>query len=149
MLLISRYLLLSVFLILPTQALAQSATPNLIGTWTSIAGEVGHWSGTLKAFGGQVGILKVEEQLGGVFRGIMVYQNETDGPKFEGSEGINHTLSEPILGVIDWDGVSIVWVDKDDETIHRARLTSENQMEVIAFEPGEHAAVNRMILVRE
>ena len=139
----------AVTILLPSLSLAQSATPSLIGTWTSVTGEVGHWSGTLKPFGKQVGILTVEEQIGGVFRGTMVYDNDPSGPEFEGKAGISHILSEPVLGVIDWDGRSIVWVDRDDETVHRARLVNERTMEVIAFEPGAHAVVNRMIMVRE
>ncbi|MEH6527731.1 MAG: hypothetical protein V7723_16810 [Sneathiella sp.] len=147
----SKFCILALILVLflPNTGRAQSTTPDLMGTWISVTGEVAHWSGTLKHFGEQVGILKVEEQLGGVFRGHMVYQNEKSGPKFEGSDGIDHTLSEPVLGVIDWDGKSVVWVDKDDETVHRARLVNSRTMEVIAYEPGEHAVVNRMIMIRK
>ena len=128
---------------------AQSPTPKLIGTWVSVKGEVGHWSGTLKDFGTQTGTLVVEEQKGGVFRGTMTYHNEKDGPKFEGKSGIHHVQSEKILGVIDWDGKSVVWVDHDDETVHRARIVNDSTMQVIAYEPGAHAVVNRMIMIRK
>ena len=130
-------------------ASAQSDTPRLVGTWVSVTGEVGHWSGTLKPFGKQTGRLVVEEQLGGVFRGTMTYHNEKDGPKFEGKEGVRYVLTEPVFGVIDWDGKTIVWVDHDDETVHRAKLVNESTMQVIAYEPGPYAVVNRMIMIRK
>jgi hypothetical protein len=37
----------------------------------------------------------------------------------------------------------------DPAPVHRARLTNTNIVEVIAFESGEHAVVNRMIMVRQ
>lgn len=132
-----------------TPVSAQSSTPNLVGTWVSVTGEVGHWSGTLKRFGKQTGRLVVEEQLGGVFRGTMTYHNEKDGPKFEGKEGVRYVLVEPVFGVVDWDGKTIVWVDHDDETVHRAKLVNESTMQVIAYEAGPYAVVNRMIMIRK
>lgn len=133
----------------PDLVQAESSVPGLVGTWVSVSGEVGHWSGTLKPFGEQVGTLVVEEQFGGIFRGTMSYDNESSGPEFEGRSGMGHLQSEPILGVIDWDNRSIVWVDYEDETVHRARLVNDNTLEAIAFEAGAHAVVNRMILVRQ
>ena len=132
-----------------TLAYGQSSTPNVVGTWVSVTGEVGHWSGTLKDFGKQMGTLVVEDQKGGVFRGTMTYHNEKDGPKFEGKSGIDYVQSEKVLGVVDWDGKTVVWVDHDDETVHRARIVNESTMQVIAFEPGPYAVVNRMIMIRQ
>lgn len=141
---------LIVVLLMPIPGQAQSTTtPNLVGTWTSVTGEVAHWGGVLKPFGDQVATLEIKKQLGGVFNGTIAYHNEKTGPKFEGAQGISHVQFEAIIGVIDWDGRSIVWVDHKDETVHKARLTSPNVMEVIAFEPGDHAVVNRMIMVRK
>jgi hypothetical protein len=144
-----RFLIVLAALLLPVPGLADSSTPNLVGTWVSVTGEVGHWEGVLKPFGTQVATLEVKKQLGGVFNGTMTYDNERHGPKFEGKAGVHHVQSETIVGVIDWDGRSIVWVDHEDETVHRARLTRPNVMEVIAFEPGDHAVVNRMIMIRK
>lgn len=113
------------------------------------AGEVGHWGGDLRAFDEQDAVvLVIDEQLGGVFRGTIIYENNPDGPEFEGRIGLGHVLPEPILGVVDWDDRTVFWVDHDDQTIHRGRLVDENRMEVVALEPGEFAVVNRMILVR-
>ncbi|MEH6545423.1 MAG: hypothetical protein V7701_03275 [Sneathiella sp.] len=70
-------------------------------------------------------------------------------PNLKDQTGIDHTLSEPVLGVIDWDRKSIIWLDKDDETVRRARLINSRTMEMIAYEPGEHAVVNRMIMIRK
>ena len=78
----------------------------------------------------------------------MSYHHEEDGPEFEGKAGLSHIQSEEILGVIDWEGVSIEWADIDDEAVHKARLANEHVMEVIAVEPGAHAVVNRMTMVR-
>lgn len=128
---------------------AETSVPDLVGSWVSVYGEVGHWSGSLKPFGEQRATLVVEDQLGGVFRGHMTYRNETSGPEFEGKSGIGHVQSEAVLGVIDWDNQSIVWVDHEDETVHRARLVNDHTLEVIAFEAGPHAVVNRMVMIRQ
>lgn len=114
-----------------------------------VVGEVGHWGGDLRAFDDRdAAILVIDEQIGGVFRGTIVYENNPQGPEFEGRVGLGHVLPETILGVVDWDDRTVFWVDYGDETIHRGRLTDENTMEVIAIEPGAHAVVNRMILER-
>ncbi|MEM7445937.1 MAG: hypothetical protein AAF414_21625 [Pseudomonadota bacterium] len=133
----------------PGSASAQTPAPDLIGDWVMEGGEVGHWSGELRAFDERdAAVLVIEEQVGGVFRGTIVYENNPHGPEFEGRIGLGHVLPETIFGVVDWDDQTVFWVDLDDETIHRGRLTGENRIEVIAIEPGAHAVVNRMILVR-
>jgi hypothetical protein len=53
------------------------------------------------------------------------------------------------LGVIDWDNVSVSWVDHEDETVYRARLVNENTMEVIVLEAGPHAVATRQIMIRQ
>jgi len=133
----------------PSVADAQSSATDLTGDWVMEAGEVGHWGGDLRAFDERDAVvLVIDEQLGGVFRGTIIYENNPDGPEFEGRIGIGHVLPEPVLGVVDWDDRTVFWVDHDDQTIHRGRLVDENRMEVVALEPGEFAVVNRMILVR-
>ena len=134
---------------MPALAQAQTEAPDLVGTWVSVEGEIGHWSGTLRPLEETVATLEVEAQLGGVFRGTITYDNDESGPEFEGRDGIRHRLVEPVLGVVDWDGQTIVVVDQWDETIHRGRLVDANTMEVIAYEAGDYAVVNRMILVRQ
>ena len=121
----------------------------MVGTWVSVEGEIGHWSGTLRPLEETIATLEVEAQVGGVFRGTIIYDNDESGPEFEGLDGIGHVLVEPVLGVVDWDGETIVVVDIGDQTIHRGRLVDANTMEVIAYEAGDYAVVNRMILVRQ
>lgn len=133
---------------LSAQVSAQSSTPNLVGTWVSVKGEVGHWSGTLKDSGTKA-TLVVEEQKGGVFRGTMSYDNDRDGPKFQGKAGVQYVQSEKVLGVIDWDGKTVFWADIDDETVHRAQIVNEATLQVIAYEAGRYAVVNRMIMIRK
>ncbi len=132
----------------PAMAQAQSA-PDILGTWVSVTGEVGQWSGALDTMAPGTATLEIKEQFGGVFKGVVTYRNAPTGPEFEGAEGVGFNQSEAILGVIDWDGSSITWVDHDDETVHRGRLVNDKTMEVIAFEAGAHAVVNRMILIRQ
>lgn len=134
---------------MPALAQAQSEAPDMVGTWVSVEGEIGHWSGTLRPLGETIATLEVEAQVGGVFRGTIIYDNDESGPEFEGRDGIRHLLVEPVLGVVDWDGETIVVVDRWDQTIHRGRLVDANTMEVIAYEAGDYAVVNRMILVRQ
>ena len=137
-------------LLLPSSPVsAQATTPDLVGTWKLVSGEVAHWSGALSTMDEGAATLEVHEQRGGVFRGVMSYRNNPSGPQFEGKAGISHDQSEVVLGVVEWDGQSIILVDYEDETVHKARLINPNLMEVVAFEPGPHAVVNRMILVKQ
>lgn len=146
---LSRLLAVLVVFALPSLVVAQTPAPSLVGTWVSVTGEVGHWDGTLRPLGEMVATLVVTEQVGGVFRGTITYDNDRSGPKFEGKEGIRYVLDEPVLGVVDWDGRTIVLVDYDDETVHRARLVNDATLEVIAYETGPYAVVNRMMMIRQ
>jgi len=144
-----RLLPVLLLLFLPGLAHAQSNTPSLVGTWVSVIREVAHWSGTLTSESDTVATLVVEGQLGGVFRGTMTLQIDKSEPKYEGKEGLSRSLSETVLGVIDWDNVSVSWVDHEDETVYRARLVNENTMEVIVLEAGPHAVATRQIMIRQ
>lgn len=131
-------------------AVAQTEAIDLTGKWVMQAGEVAHWSGELRPYGERDSVvLIVEEQLGGVFKGTIVYETNPEEPEFQGRAGLGHVLPEPIFGVVDWDDETVFWVDYEDQTIHRGRLKDENTMEVIAIEPGDHTVANRTILVRE
>ncbi len=133
----------------PFLSQANDAAPNMIGTWKTVEGAVGHWEGGLKKFDVERGTLVVTEQANGLFRGTMTYASDTRKPKFEGKDGHGHVLTEDILGLIEWDNRTVIWVDHFDETVHKGRLVDANRMEVIGYEPGDHAVVTRSIMVRQ
>jgi len=103
----------------------------------------------MRDFGTTVATLKVAEQLGGVFRGIMRYDNDSTGPTFRDHDSEGHIAEDAILGVIDWDNETVFWVDHNDTTVHRARMIGSDKMEVIVIEAGPDALATRMVLARQ
>lgn len=130
---------------------AQSVVPSLVGTWVTVSGKgvAAHWSGNLSSDVNNVGTLVVEEQLEGAFHGTMTWEIDKTQPQYEGKAGLEHSLSETVVGIIDWDNVSVFWADHEDETVYRARLVDENTMEVVVLEAGPHAAAGRAIMTRQ
>ena len=133
---------------LPSPALTKSPAPNLVGTWVSNKDEVAHGSGAVKNNSNSTGTLVVEEQSGAAFRGTMSWASERRGPKLKGTADVQHQETKTIVGIIDWDAVTVYWADQGDNTTYRARLIKKDTMQVIALETGDHAVAGRFIMVR-
>ena len=91
----------------------------------------------------------VSEQKDGLFKGTMTYISDIRQPEFEGKASFGHVHTEDVLGIIEWDNMSLVWVYHLDETVHKARLIDDRTMQVIAYESGEHAVVLRSVIVKD
>ena len=83
------------------------------------------------------------------FRGTMSWANDRSGPEFEGAAGVQHGQQENIVGIVDWDNVTVYWADHEDETTYRGRLVNATTMEAVAVEAGDHAVAARMIMIRQ
>ncbi len=119
---------------------ADAAVPNLVGTWT----------GTFKAMreqkvaGGTL-TLRVLEQDGPLLRA----EKSWESPGVPGDVGGKavEKATEPLVGVIDFDGTSVHLAEQDDNGLYMGRLTAPDTLELVYIEAG-HAAAYRVRLTR-
>lgn len=124
---------------------SKTAMPNLVGTWT---GEKTIYF--LKGSRHSVDILNITEQEGAHFRGTRTWEHRSDDePLGHAGDDHTHQASEPILGIVGFDNKTIHIVEHDDLGQLHARLADPDTMEVIYVEPGENAAVFRVIMKRK
>ena len=119
--------------------------PNLIGKWIA--------ENTVYLHTGQKtvrSVFDITEQNGPHFRGFHRW-NDTHGGKAMATKKGKYISgdSEPIVGVIGFDGKSITIVEKDDLGTLRGKLIDTNTMQMISSEPGDNAMVVRMPLKRK
>jgi len=122
------------------------AFPDLVGSWV---GEktVYFFDGTRHS----VEELQITRQDGSHFSGTRSWHHpeaDKDPLGHVGGEQI-HRASEPILGIVDFDGETLHIVEHDDWAHIRARLVDADTMEVVYIESGPNAAVYRVTLKRE
>lgn len=119
--------------------------PNLVGTWTGK--EKAHFH---KATREAVRELRVTEQDGAYFRGFRSWEH-TDKKEAHGDVGGKkvHKATEPIIGVIGFDGKTIYLVEHGDWGIVHARLVGPDTIEAIYVESGPAAAIFRTLYKRK
>ena len=121
--------------------------PNLLGTWISKSHKVFYVKGSMQA----VREVRITEPDGYFFRG---YDSRTHNGKRKVGLGevggkIVKKASEPIVGVVAFDGKTIYISEQGDWGRYYARLVGEDTMEVIKVESGPAALANRFVLTRK
>jgi hypothetical protein len=127
-------------------ALAQDgALPNLVGTWrgerTTYFKE-GQRQATEE--------LRIMEQNGAYFRATKIWEHvekDSEPMGHVGERGV-HQASEPMLGVIDFDGETIHIVEHADWGQFHGRLVDRDTIEGVLMESGPHAVIYRVVLMR-
>jgi hypothetical protein len=94
--------------------------------------------------------IRVTEQDGAYFRGIHFWEHA------EKKEAIAHVgtkpavkATEPIMGVIGFDGKTLYIVEQGDAGVFHGRLTGTNTIEVVYLESGHAAAIARFTWERK
>lgn len=131
---------------------ARHDAPDITGTWRLVAGEVIDWKGGTRDHSGVKGELVIDKQTGGVFHGEMTWDNTGAAAAAEFNDGqtLSSVVKNEVLGVIDWDGERVVIVDRDKDTsIYEGRLVNRHTLQMIGFEPGEHAFATRIVFIRD
>lgn len=126
--------------------------PDITGTWKLVAGEVITWNGEARDHGEIEGQLVIDKQVGGVFHGVMTWDNSaaSAAAEFHDGEKLHAVVKNEVLGVIDWDDERVVIVDRDkDESVYEGQLINGHTLQMIGFEPGEHAFATRFIYIRD
>ena len=120
--------------------------PNLVGTWHCAELKAYFHKGSRLSTDG----LRVTEQDGAYFRGVHFWEHP------EKKEAVAHVggkpvtkASEPIMGVIGFDGKTIYIVEHDDTGVFHCRLTDPDTIEVVYVEAGFAAAIGRYIWKRK
>jgi hypothetical protein len=126
----------------PTPVLAEDVSaPDLKGTWTGPF-TAQRWNG--RADG--VLTLNVLEQEGSSLKAEKFWET----PGKPGNVGGKDTedATEPMVGVIDFDGRSVFFAEQDDNGLYRGTLTAPDTLELVYLEAGS-ANVYRVRLTRK
>ncbi len=121
--------------------------PNLLGTWS---GE----TRILLVLDGE--IVKVprlmtlvfEEVEGNTFVGFHSWQALTDSPGNVAGEDVLGA-SEPVIGVIDSDGVTLHFVETGDRGVMLAELLGPDRLEFTYLETWPHAVAYSLVMERQ
>lgn len=131
---------------------SKHGAPDITGTWKLVAGEVIAWNREARDHSEISGQLVIDKQTGGVFHGVMTWDNSeaSAAAEFHDVEKVHSLVENEVLGVIDWDDKRIVIVDRDkDESVYEGKLINGHTLQMIGFEPGEHAFATRFIYIRD
>lgn len=132
-------------------ALAQQDLPNLEGTWSVTDGRGLFWDGSTNHMVDDFRSFQIVivDQADGVFGASNTAEHEDSAtPGYHGDEEIG-TGAYPMVGVIGWDGTTVILADVEDTSVATCELTATDTMRCIGWEAGERAVVFRFILSRE
>jgi hypothetical protein len=117
--------------------------PDLVGTWTG-SFKLLRWTG-----GGEATLeLRVLEQDGELFRAEKSWEIAPGGTPGSVGGKLVTKATEPLVGVIGFDGTSVTMAEQGDGGVYTGRLAHPDTLEMIYFEPGDVATVNRITLNR-
>lgn len=123
--------------------------PDLVGSWVAVDGQMHFWHGTPLdvAQDGHAMRIDIDEQIGALLSAVMVYTNPSGLHGHDGDE-LTDDATEKLVGVIDWDGRTILFADTPDIGFHRIVLIDDDTMEMTMLESGEYALAGRILLKR-
>ncbi len=128
----------------PRGASAQAnSTPSLKGVWVGKADIM-----LPEGITHQLHKFEFVEQEGPYLKGRHSWAIPAENVKSYVGETATFRASEPLLGVVGYDG-TVEFVEQGDTTRFRMRLINPDALEFTAWEGGAHPLVGRGILVRE
>ncbi|MEO1223543.1 MAG: hypothetical protein AAFX92_04895 [Pseudomonadota bacterium] len=134
-----------------TTAVAQQNLPNLEGTWSVTDGRGLFWDGSTNHMVDDFRSFQIVivDQADGVFGASNTAEHEESAtPGYHGDEEIG-TGAYPMVGVIGWDGTTVILADVEDTSVATCELTETDTMRCVGWEAGERAVVFRFILTRD
>ena len=130
---------------------ATAPIPNLEGIWVNTDGRVIYANKKISNFPEdyETAEFEIKGQNGAVFEvDLSVIPKSPEHPGRHGSDALPQTAL-PLLGVIDWDGKSVLMTDIGDHTIYKCTITGENTMQCMVWESGDNALAGRILLERK
>lgn len=115
--------------------------PDVVGTWTGQF-KLLHHSGAAE----QSLQFKILSQDGPLLTGEKAWKIDSGTPGDVAGEPRTEAV-EPLVGVIDFDGV-IYFAEQGDSGLYKARLTGPDTLEILYIEAGELATAYRAELTR-
>jgi hypothetical protein len=117
--------------------------PDLAGVWTG-AYKTLRWNGAAE------GTLqfRVIEQDGPSLKVEKSWQLAPGGAQGDVGGQLLSEATEPMVGVIGFDGRAIYLAEEGDSGVYTGRLTGPDSMELVYFEPGKQATAYRVQLRR-
>lgn len=146
-----RAVAVATLLTLALPAHADDPIPNLEGVWIKTAGQILYWNGEVNTFPNSYDIAQIEitDQDGAVFQAVQsTVAREGREPGRHGTQPITQG-GQPMIGVVGWEGTSVVLSDIGDTTVHRCTLVDQSTLHCLVWEAGEHALAGRITLSRE
>ena len=132
-------------------AAAQQDPPNLEGVWVKTDGQILYWNGAVNTLPDSYDIAQIEitGQDGAVFQAVQsTVARAGREPGRHGTQPITQG-GQPMIGVVGWDGTSVVLSDVGDTTVHHCTLVDQNTLHCLVWEAGAHALAGRIMLVRD
>jgi hypothetical protein len=119
--------------------------PNMVGTWVSAT--TGH---SIKGSRQLQTEIKITEQKGAHFKGIHAWWHQKkQEPVFHVRDKATAKGSEPILGIIGFDGKAIYIVEHGDWGVFHWRLVDSDTVQSVYVESGPRAVIGRQIFKRK
>ena len=130
---------------------ATAPIPNLEGIWVITDGRLIYANKKISNFPEdyETAEFEIKGQNDGVFEAYLsVIPKSPEHPGRHGSDPLPNTAT-PSIGVIDWDGKSVLMTDIGDHTIYKCTITGENTMQCMVWESGDNALAGRILLERK
>ena len=126
---------------------ARAQQPDILGTWSAEANILLELDGEIVKVP-RVLTVVIEKVDGALFLGRRTWQALTDDPgNVAGVDVLGAT--EPFIGAIDTDGVTLRFVETDDPGIMFGELLGPNQLEITYMEAWPHAVIYTVVMQRE
>ena len=93
--------------------------------------------------------IKISEQDGALFRGVKSWVSKSDEPRGSAGGQLVSSAEEEVLGVIDFDGVTLHIAEVGDDGNYIGRVVDSDTIELIYRESGAAASVYRVTLKRD
>ena len=127
----------------------QQYPPELIGQWVVIKKDSIGWHRSIQDHTSGPAYLQIEEQNGAVLEGFFFWQAPPGYARDHNGIAEVSEAKEPIIGLVEWDGRSVTFVEHPDTGTLQGKLLHKDMMQLMHFEPGPHATIARYLLIRQ
>lgn len=129
--------------------MVQPRHPELVGQWVVVKKDGIGWHRAIQDHTSGPAYLQIEEQDGAVLEGYFFWQVQPGEARDHNGIAEVSEAKEPLIGLVEWDGRSVTFVEHPDTGTLQGKLLHNNMMQLVHFEPGQYATISRYLLVRQ